>query len=68
MNEQITEAAQKVQENSSRPVIGDEVIGFNHINYIKVAPARHGQSGCDWTSVYCLDVGGMVPHEFLTKL
>ena len=49
-------------------MIGEDVIGFNHINYIRVAPAKQGKQGCDWVSVYCLDVGGLVPNEFLNKL
>ena len=45
-------------------MITDEVIAFNHINYVEVTPERDGRRGIYWTAVYCLDVGGMVPDEF----
>ena len=60
MNETILLEAQNAS-GETRAIINDEVIAFNHINYIKVEPM---ESGCQWTSVYCLDVGGMVAQKF----
>ena len=70
MNEELlSEAMTEIQGGTrkmGRAIITDEVIAFNHINYVQVQPARErgGRRGCQWTSVYCLDVGGMVPDEF----
>ena len=71
MNEQLLEEAQTEITDGNRrrrAMITDEVIAFNHLNYVEVRPAsKDGGSrsrGCQWTSVYCLDVGGMVPDEF----
>lgn len=67
MNEQLVEEAKlKTQDNATRAYINDEVIAFNHINYIKIEPCITG--GVYWTSVYCLDVGGMVTRKFTSML
>lgn len=66
MNEQLLEEAKISQDNATRPYINDEVIAFNHINYIKIEPCITG--GVYWTSVYCLDVGGMVTRKFTSML
>jgi len=52
---------------ANKPINSDSVIAFNHINYIKLEPLTGGQ-GCKWTSVYCLDIGGMIPSKFHTTL
>ena len=65
MNEQLLEEAKTSQDNA-RPAISDEVIAFNHINYIKIEPCITG--GVYWTSVYCFDVGGMVARKFTSIL
>ena len=49
----------------SKPINSDSVIAFNHINYIKLEPLAGGR-GVTWTSVYCLDIGGMIPDNFHT--
>ena len=53
---------------ANRPIINDEVVAFNHINYVKVEPISGPGSGVNWTSVYCLDIGGMVAKKFKEKL
>lgn len=49
MNDQLLQEAQTERTDSSRKpdrtLIKDEVIAFNHINYIEVAPA-YGSKGC----------------------
>ena len=61
MNEPVLEQAQN-PTGDTRAIINDEVIAFNHLNYIRVEPDPNG--GCRWTSAYCLDVGGMIPRKF----
>ena len=53
MNEQVLQEAQNPSGDSqqNRPIINDEVIAFNHLNYIKLEPLDKG--GVQWTSVYC---------------
>ena len=65
MNEVVLEEAKKERNDATKPVINDEVVAFNHINYVKIEPLPNG---CTWTSVYCLDVGGMVAKKFQKKL
>ena len=57
-----------MNRRAKKAMINDEVIAFNHINYVEVVPASGGRPGCEWTSVYCLDVGGMVPDQFSKQL
>ena len=47
-----------------RSLINEEVIAFNHINYVKIEQPLGLPGACYWTSVYCLDVGGMVTDAF----
>jgi len=80
MNEQLLHEAQTEKASSTRKsgraLINDEVMAFNHINYVRVSPSSvtmKGASGapqpwCKWTSVYCLDVSGMVKLDFIKTL
>ena len=75
MNEQIVEEAQKEKADATtRPLLTNEVIAFNYLNYIRLDPLNRGKGsskdkrGVKWTSVYCVDIAGMVPDKFVSKL
>ena len=69
----------------AKPILNNnEVISFNHINYIKIEPVTRPKDksksaisdanndpkkkGIRWTSVYCLDVAGMIPDRLTEKI
>lgn len=39
-------------------VIDKNVLGNNVVNYTKLTPT---ETGCDWVSVQCMDIGGSIP-------
>ena len=40
--------------------VEDDVIGFMHINYVKLEMSKDNPNICKWTSVFCFDMRGMI--------
>ena len=82
LNEMIRDENMVKKDDTTAALINDEVVAFNHINYMLVEtpeteePEERKQkhrphlsdAPYNWYQVYCFDVGGMVAKKFLDKL